>query len=61
MTAKVIDGKAVAARVRERLADEVREFIASTGRVPGLATVLVGDDPASEVYVANKRRQATAA
>ncbi len=61
MTAKVIDGKAVAAGVRERLADEVREFIAAHGRVPGLATVLVGDDPASEVYVANKRRQATAA
>jgi methylenetetrahydrofolate dehydrogenase (NADP+)/methenyltetrahydrofolate cyclohydrolase len=59
MTATVIDGKAVAAEVRNRVAASVSEFAAANGgRVPGLATVLVGSDPASEVYVANKRRQA---
>jgi methylenetetrahydrofolate dehydrogenase (NADP+)/methenyltetrahydrofolate cyclohydrolase len=57
MTATVIDGKAVAAEVRERVAAEVEEFRGVSGRAPGLATVLVGDDPASQVYVGNKRRQ----
>jgi methylenetetrahydrofolate dehydrogenase (NADP+)/methenyltetrahydrofolate cyclohydrolase len=57
MSATVIDGKAVAAEVRERVAAEVREFAdVNQGRVPGLATVLVGDDPASHVYVGNKRK-----
>ena len=56
MAASVIDGKAVAARVRADVAREVSDLIAETGRVPGLATVLVGDDPASAVYVAGKRR-----
>jgi methylenetetrahydrofolate dehydrogenase (NADP+)/methenyltetrahydrofolate cyclohydrolase len=56
MTAEVIDGKAVAARVRAEVAREVSELVASTGRRPGLATVLVGDDPASAVYVAGKRK-----
>jgi methylenetetrahydrofolate dehydrogenase (NADP+)/methenyltetrahydrofolate cyclohydrolase len=51
----VIDGKAVAARVRERVAAEVPALAESLGRPPGLATVLVGDDPASHVYVRNKR------
>jgi methylenetetrahydrofolate dehydrogenase (NADP+) / methenyltetrahydrofolate cyclohydrolase len=56
--ATIIDGKAVAAEVRARVADEVREFAsANDGRAPGLATVLVGDDPASHVYVGNKRKQ----
>ena len=50
----MIDGKAVAAEVRARVADEVREFEAEHGRAPGLATVLVGEDPASRVYVGNK-------
>lgn len=54
MAARVIDGKAVAARVRERVAREVEELSAG-GVTPGLATVLVGDDPASEVYVRMKR------
>ena len=49
----IIDGKQVAAEVRERVAAEV----AGLGFKPGLATVLVGDDPASQVYVRNKRRQ----
>ena len=58
MTATIIDGKAVAADVRGRVADGVGQFAdAHGGNVPGLATVLVGDDPASQVYVRNKRRQ----
>lgn len=61
MTAGIIDGKAVAARVRETLKDDVAAFHARTGIQPGLATVLVGGDPASEVYVANKRRSTVAA
>jgi methylenetetrahydrofolate dehydrogenase (NADP+)/methenyltetrahydrofolate cyclohydrolase len=59
LSAQVIDGKAVAAEVRARVAEEVRAFAARNGgRVPGLATVLVGDDAASQVYVGNKRKQA---
>jgi methylenetetrahydrofolate dehydrogenase (NADP+) / methenyltetrahydrofolate cyclohydrolase len=57
-SARVIDGRAVAAEVRARVADEVRDLAAAHGgRTPGLATVLVGDDPASHVYVGNKRKQ----
>ena len=56
MAARVIDGKAVAAAVRERVKVDVDAYVEETGRTPGLATVLVGDDPASEIYVANKRR-----
>jgi methylenetetrahydrofolate dehydrogenase (NADP+)/methenyltetrahydrofolate cyclohydrolase len=55
MSARIIDGKAVAAEVRERVRGEVAEFAAKTGRPPGLATILVGDDPASAVYVRMKR------
>ena len=55
MSATVIDGKAVAAGVRERVAGEVAELRAE-GVEPGLATVLVGEDPASHVYVRMKRR-----
>jgi len=58
VAARLIDGKAVAAEVRSRVAGQVEEFaVAHGGRVPGLATVLVGDDPASHVYVSNKRKQ----
>jgi len=57
VSAEVIDGKSVAAGVRARVAADVERFAAANGgRVPGLATVLVGDDPASHVYVANKRK-----
>src|SRR5947208_10067995 len=56
MSATVIDGKAVAARIRAQVADEVDAFISETGRSPGLATVLVGNDPGSAVYVSNKQR-----
>jgi methylenetetrahydrofolate dehydrogenase (NADP+)/methenyltetrahydrofolate cyclohydrolase len=52
----IIDGKAVAADVRARVAGEVSDFVAEYGFAPALATVLVGDDPASHVYVANKRK-----
>lgn len=56
MSATIIDGKAVAARVRADVARGVEAFRERTGRVPGLATVLVGDDPASAVYVGGKQR-----
>jgi methylenetetrahydrofolate dehydrogenase (NADP+)/methenyltetrahydrofolate cyclohydrolase len=56
MSAQIIDGKAIAARVRAEVAEQVAAFSQRTGRVPGLATVLVGDDPASAVYVAGKQR-----
>jgi methylenetetrahydrofolate dehydrogenase (NADP+) / methenyltetrahydrofolate cyclohydrolase len=56
MAATVIDGKAVAASVRERVRGEVEELTSEIGRPPGLATVLVGDDPASAIYVRNKRK-----
>jgi methylenetetrahydrofolate dehydrogenase (NADP+)/methenyltetrahydrofolate cyclohydrolase len=55
IAARTIDGKAVAAAVRERVAAEAAAFAAEHGRQPGLATVLVGDDPASEIYVNMKR------
>ena len=56
MAARIIDGKAVASRVREQVARDARAFTDETGLKPGLATVLVGDDPASAVYVAGKQR-----
>jgi methylenetetrahydrofolate dehydrogenase (NADP+) / methenyltetrahydrofolate cyclohydrolase len=56
MTAKRIDGKAAAAAIRERVAAGVRDFEQQVGRAPGLATVLVGEDPASAVYVRSKNR-----
>ena len=56
MAARTIDGKAVAAAVRERVRGEVAAYEVEAGRVPTLATVIVGDDPASEIYVRNKHR-----
>ncbi len=56
MAARVIDGRAVAQRLREEVAAEVAAFTAEHGRPPGLATVLIGEDPASAVYVAGKHR-----
>ncbi|MET3762240.1 bifunctional methylenetetrahydrofolate dehydrogenase/methenyltetrahydrofolate cyclohydrolase FolD [Sphingomonas sp. UYEF23] len=53
----VIDGKAVAASLRETVSADVAEIVARHGRPPGLAVVLVGNDPASEVYVGNKMTQ----
>ena len=54
MTAKLIDGKAAALALRERVAKEVERFRAATGRVPGLAVVLVGEHPPSAAYVRSK-------
>ena len=54
MTARLIDGKAAAASLRASVAAEVAKFRAATGRSPGLAVVLVGEDPASAVYVRSK-------
>jgi methylenetetrahydrofolate dehydrogenase (NADP+)/methenyltetrahydrofolate cyclohydrolase len=56
MPARTIDGRVVAAAVRERVRGEVAAYAAEAGRVPSLATVIVGDDPASEIYVRNKHR-----
>jgi methylenetetrahydrofolate dehydrogenase (NADP+) / methenyltetrahydrofolate cyclohydrolase len=56
MGARVIDGKAVGAAVRVRVAEEVAAYEAERGRTPMLVTVIVGDDPASEIYVRNKHR-----
>lgn len=57
----LIDGKQISASVVEQLAVETAQFVAEFGVTPGLAVVLVGDDPASQVYVRNKVKQATAA
>jgi methylenetetrahydrofolate dehydrogenase (NADP+) / methenyltetrahydrofolate cyclohydrolase len=57
MSANVIDGRAVAQEVRDRVKREVEEFVASGGPQPGLATILVGDDPASQVYVRSKHEK----
>jgi methylenetetrahydrofolate dehydrogenase (NADP+)/methenyltetrahydrofolate cyclohydrolase len=56
VSARIIDGKAAAARVRAEVAEQVEAFRERTHRVPGLATLLVGDDPASAVYVGGKQR-----
>ena len=56
MTAKIIDGKAIAKDLRTELKSVVDENVAKGNRRPGLAVVLVGSDPASQVYVRNKRR-----
>ncbi len=56
MTAKIIDGKALAATIRQTVRSEVEQFTEKTGRAPGLAVILLGTDPASEVYVRNKRK-----
>lgn len=55
-TASIINGKALAAQVRQRLARRVQRLQERNGAVPGLAVILVGDNPASVVYVRNKRR-----
>jgi methylenetetrahydrofolate dehydrogenase (NADP+) / methenyltetrahydrofolate cyclohydrolase len=56
MTAALIDGKAVAAELRTRVTAAVRDLAENRGIVPGLAVVLVGDDPASEVYIGAKKK-----
>jgi methylenetetrahydrofolate dehydrogenase (NADP+)/methenyltetrahydrofolate cyclohydrolase len=61
MTARVIDGKIIAAELRVRVAEEVARVKRDNGLTPGLAVVLVGSDPASEVYVRSKHKQTQAA
>lgn len=61
MTAQIIDGKARAAALREDISEQTAKLKADTGIQPGLAVVIVGDDPASQVYVRNKGKQAEAA
>jgi methylenetetrahydrofolate dehydrogenase (NADP+) / methenyltetrahydrofolate cyclohydrolase len=56
VAARIIDGKAVAAAVRERVKVDVAAYRQESGRTPTLATVIVGDDPASEIYVRNKHK-----
>ncbi len=56
MPASIIDGKSIASNLRKTLALEVSKFASSTGIIPQLAAVLVGDDPASAVYVRNKQK-----
>ncbi len=56
MTAKIIDGKAIALQLTDSIAEQVRERVHKGLRAPGLAVVLIGDDPASKVYVGKKRK-----
>src|SRR5438094_6924652 len=58
MTAKIIDGKAIAAELRGRVADASHRLARDRSLVPGLAVVLVGNNPASEVYVGSKTKMA---
>jgi methylenetetrahydrofolate dehydrogenase (NADP+) / methenyltetrahydrofolate cyclohydrolase len=59
MTARLLDGRAIAAAIRESVLPDVHAFTARAGRPPGLGIVLVGEDPSSEIYVRNKVRAAT--
>jgi methylenetetrahydrofolate dehydrogenase (NADP+)/methenyltetrahydrofolate cyclohydrolase len=61
VTARLIDGKALAQTIRERIAKDVVDLNARTGVRPGLAAILVGDDPASKLYVKNKQKACDAA
>lgn len=56
MTAQLIDGKAIAQNIRTSVKEKVAQRVAAGKRAPGLAVILVGNDPASEVYVGSKRR-----
>ena len=56
MPAKILDGKSLAKQIRRELSEQVADFIENNATTPALAAVLVGSDPASEVYVRNKRR-----
>lgn len=55
-TAKIIDGKAISASIREQIKQDTKGFITKTGVKPGLAVILVGEDPASKIYVRNKKK-----
>ena len=57
--ATIIDGKAIAAQVRERIKKDTQRLLSLSGIVPGLAVILVGNDPASKIYVRNKKSIST--
>ena len=61
MPAELIDGKALAQEVRRQVAAEVAELTSESGIVPGLTVILVGEDPASQVYVSSKQKASSAA
>jgi methylenetetrahydrofolate dehydrogenase (NADP+)/methenyltetrahydrofolate cyclohydrolase len=61
VSAQIIDGKALAQQIRERIAKDVVDLVAKKGVRPGLAAILVGDDPASHIYVRNKQKACDAA
>ena len=54
--ANIIDGKLISAQIREEIAENVKKYNARTGKLPGLAVVIVGENPASQVYVRNKKK-----
>ena len=54
--AKIIDGKLISAQIREEIAEKVKKYNEKTGKLPGLAVIIVGEDPASQVYVRNKKK-----
>ena len=56
MSAQIIDGKTIAQQVRREVADKVKQRLAAGNRAPGLAVVLVGENPASQIYVGSKRK-----
>ena len=56
MVAKILDGKALAAKINKKIASDVDEIIKEGGAIPGLATVLVGDDAGSKIYVSMKQK-----
>jgi len=56
MTAQILDGRALSASLRECLKRDTAELVAKHGRAPGLAVILVGEDPASQIYVRNKKK-----
>jgi len=60
MTAKIIDGKMIAAELRGKVADAVHRLARDRGIVPGLAVVLVGDNPASQIYIGSKKKMTVA-
>ena len=56
MAAQLIDGKALAQGIRDKIAQDAAALLARSGITPGLAAILVGDDPASHLYVKNKQK-----
>jgi len=56
MTAQILDGKALGTKIRREIADEIKQLQHQGERIPGLAVILVGEDPASAIYVRNKRQ-----